>query len=191
MKGVKAAGQASPELLAYLPAIAEQLVNYRSTVHRDGNEPWLHMRTSKDRTVICLDNVPRRFVRELGAILLRLGGGENAHTLFRQNERRKPTKTSTQRAVALAYYSMRAIDPAGSESPALRKVRSLFPEYAHSSDATLRKYAQRNRKRALGVLRLNGRFVLLNGKVIPGRTKAQIDALEKHIHDKVAGRVPG
>jgi hypothetical protein len=153
--------KASSHLLAYLPNLADALINPHRTEGTEGHVVKRKTRTGyaydylvKDApNSVGLSRVDLRDLRELGHILKRISRGDSARLLFRQNERAKPSKAGEHQLHALAYWSVRALKPAATDARALRKARSLFPSRS-LSDATIRKIAQRYRDWAVNMLRM-------------------------------------
>lgn len=155
------AASASYELRTFLASIAKQLKETRSSkgkiVERltsDGREfSWIpDPPDSNGLSDVSFANVRVEQWRELGLILERVAGGEDARQLFGQDKRTKPSKIGEHRLRALAYWSVRARAPSASDTGAMTLARSIISPSAKLTAATVRKYAQRHRERCLVLL---------------------------------------
>ena len=159
---------ASQELRAALSGIAEQLKQTQSARGRrvkkerpDGYElEWVpdppdEMGLNK----VTFINVQVDLWRQLGSILERIANGENARLLFGQHLRTNPLKDGEHRLRALAYWSVRAQEPAADDAEALQLARGIVPIQKNLTRDTLRKYAQRHRARCLCLLSLHPNWV--------------------------------
>lgn len=90
-------------------------------------------------------------VHELGAMLIRVAGGEDARKVFAQKGRRqKPADTiRTNRVASLAYFSARARDPKAKDDPAIKAARLFLRK---GTTKRIRKTAQTHRAWCLEIL---------------------------------------
>jgi len=165
---VKERSFASQELLAVLAEIGKQLKQTESARGRrirkerhDGYELEWVPDPPDDRGLskVTFINVRVALWRELGAILERIAGGENARQLFGQHLRTNPSKDGEHRTRALAYWSVRARDPEADDVEALDLARKIVPISKVLRADTLKKYAQRHRARCLFLLSLHPNWV--------------------------------
>jgi hypothetical protein len=187
-KGVAAA---SVHLLAHLPHLARQMKSPLPVQETQGRfkkrnlaNGYTHEFLWKSPTTVGLFQIDVKALRELGCLLERIDDGEDARVLFRQTGKKKPKRTAEHQTTAMAYWSVRALNPC-----ALRKARSIYPQL-NLSDATIRKLAQTYREMSLNVLRMGAKFGPLKFKesrtYINLRSEAQIDALREHLRKKSA-----
>ena len=138
---------------------------------------------------IGVHRVPVKTFRELGSLLLRIASGDDARTVFRQNERVKPSKKSEHQARALAYWSTRALNPSAIDKRALRTANDVVPRPKYLSDATVRKIAQRYRQDCMWLLAQGLKLKdlkVVGGKTIKLRHPEQIANLQKYLRKKSA-----
>jgi hypothetical protein len=154
------AASASEELLANLPIIARRMMEPTrtertkgKTVKRKTKNGWSYTYVMNPLSnSVGLSQIHVRSLRELGALLCRIAACEDARKLFRQNERTKPVKGSDHHTRALAYWSIRALDPAVGDTRAMRKANAVIPRSKDLSNSTIRKIAQKYRDRSMWLL---------------------------------------
>ena len=140
--------------------------------------------------LIGLFNVEVTYILELGALLQRIAQGEDACELFRQKKHSKPSKRDEHEFRALAYWSIRALDPGarGTRAHALQKARDVIAGGADLSDSYIAKLAQNHRDKALILLEHGdsaGPVRFKGGKeVVYLRSFAQVAALREYLRKK-------
>jgi hypothetical protein len=189
-------GPASDRVLADLPQIARAIMD----PHRiEATKGRLVKRSTKAGYTVTykmdlgvnyigLGRVPVRSLRELGSLLARIAAGEDARKLFRQNENKKPNKRGEHATRALAYWSVRALNPSAKDTRALMKANSIVPDARRLGAATIRKIAQKHREWAIGFLTMSGIKdpKLINGQIVRLRRPKQIAALREYLRKKSA-----
>ena len=192
----KGLAAASVHLLAHLPHLARQMKSPLRVQETQGRfkkrnlaNGYTHDFLWKSPTTVGLSRIDVKALHELGCLLERIDDGEDARALFRQTGKKKPKRTAEHQTTAMAYWSVRALNPSAKDQPALRKARSIYPQL-NLSDATIRKLAQTYREMSLNVLRMGAKFGPLKFKesrtYIYLRSEAQIDALREHLRKKSA-----
>jgi hypothetical protein len=197
MKNKKTGDAASDELLRHLAGIARCIMEPSRTETTKGKVVKRKISTGVSYrywidpgfNTIGLHRVPVRAFRELGSLLSRIASGEDARTLFRQNERVKPSKKGEHQSRALAYWSTRALNPSASDKRAVRTANDVVPRPKDLSDATIRKIAQRYRQDCMWLLAQGPKLKdpkVSGGKTIKLRRPELIANLQEYLRKKSA-----
>jgi hypothetical protein len=197
--GRKLQPAASPELLRHLRGIASAMMDPFRTETTKGHTRKRTTASGWTSTYVFapypnhigLSNIDPSAVRALGSILMRISNGENAYTLFRQNERTKPSMHGDHQVGAMAYWARFARNPesAANRKAAISAARRILPSLERLSDATIKRIAGDHRDDVLPALelRVGVSFPITSRKRIKTLGPEKIAALRAYL-DKKSGK---
>jgi hypothetical protein len=145
--------------LEWLPVIADQLARVKGNSRNGYAGPWeVWMVRPED-------------LRELGKALRQVAAGANARKVFRQEERKKPTKEREHRAAAVVFWSVCCEHLSARRearvAAAIREVRSKVHACRKLRDSYIERIARNHRDEALRMLEVGAPYVEMVGARIP------------------------
>lgn len=161
-------GQASRALLSKLGEIASAL-----------------MYADEEIAAALVEKKSAKHLRELGKVLHRISNGEDAHRLFRQDERSKPSKEREHKNAAFAYWATFAV--AHGQAAAIAAARKIVPTLSARSILDIKGRHQRRSLRMLNVVQ-PVTYEVRAGVEITTPTRQQYAALVAYLRKKQARR---